>query len=93
MDPRPSSREKAPHTVPNGRGGKSSAEPHDGIGRNASKTALEESFAKAERNLSSGRRRLISDILQNSEDTYFLSSRELAQRYGVDEVLLLGGNQ
>jgi DNA-binding MurR/RpiR family transcriptional regulator len=65
--------------------------PRDGEppSRNFLKTPLEESFAKAQDNLSSSRKRLISDILQDSEDTYFLSSRELAQRYGVDAATIV----
>jgi DNA-binding MurR/RpiR family transcriptional regulator len=88
MGTRSTSREKV---ISNGHNGKPPSKPHDGMpgSGNLSKTPLEESFAKAERNLSSSRKRLISDILQNSEDTYFLSSRELAQRYGVDAATIV----
>lgn len=51
---------------------------------NAPSTALEEKFDRAGANLSVSRRRLIQKILDDSEDTYFLSSRELAKRYKVD---------
>ncbi len=47
-------------------------------------TPLESAFAKAESKLNLSRRRLLREILENSEDTYFLSSRELAKRYKVD---------
>ena len=52
-------------------------------------TPLESRFVKAEHNLSSSRRRLIRSILDNSDDTYFLSSRELAQRYEVDAATIV----
>jgi DNA-binding MurR/RpiR family transcriptional regulator len=47
-------------------------------------TALENRFAKAQSNLNPSRRRLLRMILENPEDTYYLSSRELAKRYQVD---------
>ena len=47
-------------------------------------TPLESAFAKAESKLNLSRRRLLREILENSEETYFLSSRELAKRYKVD---------
>jgi DNA-binding MurR/RpiR family transcriptional regulator len=47
-------------------------------------TALESRFAKAQSNLNPSRRRLLRMILENPEDTYYLSSRELAKRYQVD---------
>lgn len=77
--------------ISNGHKGKRLSKPHDGDipSRDYLKTPLEQSVAKAERNLSSSRKRLINDILQNSEDTYFLSSRELAQRYGVDAATIV----
>jgi DNA-binding MurR/RpiR family transcriptional regulator len=47
-------------------------------------TALESRFAKAQSSLNPSRRRLLRMILENPEDTYYLSSRELAKRYQVD---------
>ena len=47
-------------------------------------TALETRFAKAQSRLNSSRRKLLRLILENPEDTYYLSSRELANRYQVD---------
>jgi DNA-binding MurR/RpiR family transcriptional regulator len=52
-------------------------------------TPLESRFVEAQHNLSSSRRRLIKNILNDSEDTYFLSSRELAQRYEVDAATIV----
>jgi DNA-binding MurR/RpiR family transcriptional regulator len=57
---------------------------HDGAGELAPRTTIEERFAKAAPSLNLSRRRLLTEILDNSEDTYFLSSRELAKRYDVD---------
>jgi len=45
---------------------------------------LEQRFAKAAPGLSAKRRRLLRTILDKSDDTYFLSSRKLAQACGVD---------
>jgi DNA-binding MurR/RpiR family transcriptional regulator len=47
-------------------------------------TALENRFGKAQSNLNASRRRLLRMILENPEDTYYLSSRELAKHYQVD---------
>jgi DNA-binding MurR/RpiR family transcriptional regulator len=47
-------------------------------------TALEGAIANAESKLNFSRRRLLREILENSQDAYFLSSRDLAKRYKVD---------
>ena len=52
-------------------------------------TALESRFEQAQRNLNASRSRLIGDILDNAEDTYFLSSRALAKRYNVDKATIV----
>ena len=52
-------------------------------------TALESRFAKAEADLSTSRRKLLREILDNCQDTYFLSSRELAKRYEVDTATIV----
>jgi DNA-binding MurR/RpiR family transcriptional regulator len=49
-----------------------------------SNTTLEEKFDRAMGMLGASRKSLIQKILDHSEDTYFLSSRELAKRYKVD---------
>lgn len=56
---------------------------HSGDGWNRI-TALEESFDRASEFLSAGRKRLVEQILKDSDETYFLSSRDLAKRYDVD---------
>ena len=47
-------------------------------------TALEENFDRASGALSASRMRLVAKILKDSDETYFLSSRDLAKRYDVD---------
>jgi len=54
-----------------------------GNGR-GSPTALQSRFAEARSRLGPNRQQLIRDILDNCEETCFLSSRELAKRYDVD---------
>ncbi|HEY5403704.1 MAG TPA: MurR/RpiR family transcriptional regulator [Pyrinomonadaceae bacterium] len=50
-------------------------------------TSLEVRFAKS--SLSGSRRRLIREILDNHEQTFFLSSREMAKRYNVDAATIV----
>lgn len=62
----------------------------DGRADNATKsslTSLEVRFAKSP--LSGTRRRLIREILDNHEQTFFLSSREMAKRYNVDAATIV----
>jgi RpiR family carbohydrate utilization transcriptional regulator len=54
-----------------------------------SSTPLELKLAAAERGLSARRKQLMRDILNNSEETCFLSSRELAKRFGVDAATIV----
>jgi DNA-binding MurR/RpiR family transcriptional regulator len=58
----------------------------DGAGK-SSLTSLEVRFAKSP--LSGTRRRLIREILDNHEQTFFLSSREMAKRYNVDAATIV----
>jgi DNA-binding MurR/RpiR family transcriptional regulator len=57
--------------------------------RKAWLTALETRFEQAQENLNTSRTNLIRDILENAEDNYFLSSRALAKRYGVDKATIV----
>ena len=59
----------------------------DANGSKASLTSLEVRFAKSL--LSGSRRRLIREILDNHEQTFFLSSREMAKRYNVDAATIV----
>lgn len=61
----------------------------DGAGANAARTTIEERLAKASPKLNLSRRKLLTEILDNSEETYFLSSRELAKRYHVDAATIV----
>ena len=56
-------------------------------GNRASLTSLEVRFARSP--LSGSRRRLIREILDKHEETFFLSSRELAKRYNVDAATIV----
>ncbi len=53
-------------------------------GRGTSTTALEARFAEAQSRLGPRRQRLIRSILDNCEETCFLSSRKLAKRFKVN---------
>lgn len=55
-----------------------------GNGAKASPTAIESRFAEAQMRLGPHRQELIRAIVDHCEETSFLSSRELAKRYGVD---------
>jgi DNA-binding MurR/RpiR family transcriptional regulator len=68
----------AARNSPNGRGANGSP---------SSLTSLEVRFARSP--LSGSRRRLIREILDNHEQTFFLSSREMAKRYKVDAATIV----
>src|SRR5438876_3321305 len=57
--------------------------------RKAWMTTLETRFADAEPDLSTSRKRLVREILDHPEDTYFLSSRALAKRYELDPTTIV----
>lgn len=63
-----------------------------GEGKNAP-TALDERFATARSKLNARRQRLVRDILDSSDETCFLSSREMAKRYHVDATTILRTTQ
>lgn len=50
---------------------------------------LEERFGRFQDRLSPSRRKLLRTILENPEDAYFLSSREMATRYQVDAATIV----
>ena len=52
-------------------------------------TTLENRVAEAESTLSGSRKRLIREILEHPEDTYFLSSRALARHYDVNTATIV----
>ena len=47
-------------------------------------TPLEQRIERLDPQLSRRRRKLLQAIVENAQDTYYLSSREMARRYGVD---------
>ncbi|HEU4507335.1 MAG TPA: MurR/RpiR family transcriptional regulator [Pyrinomonadaceae bacterium] len=63
-----------------------------GDGKTAT-TALDERFAHARSKLNARRQRLVRDILDSSDETCFLSSREMAKRYRVDATTILRTTQ
>lgn len=65
--------------------------PSNGDGRSSwtTTTPLEGRFAQAEEKLNSSRRDLIRQILEEAEETCFLSSRDLAKRYQVDAATIV----
>ena len=52
-------------------------------------TNLEARFIEAKKHLSSSRQRLLNQILKEADETFFLSSREMATRYGVDAATIV----
>ena len=78
-------------------------EPTDGDGRSrrnqshaaefssgvAERTPLAARLAEAKSNLSSNRQQLLRRILEESDETFFLSSREMASRYDVNPATII----
>jgi DNA-binding MurR/RpiR family transcriptional regulator len=60
--------------------------PSDG---KAWRTPLEERLKRTENALSASRRRLLRSILAHAEDTHYLTSRKLAERYRVDAATIV----
>jgi len=56
-------------------------------------TALETRFAQAQSRLNPRRWQLVRAIFDSADETYFLSSRELAKRYNVDASTILRATQ
>ena len=52
-------------------------------------TPLEIRFIENQTNLSSSRKRLLNQILNEPHETFFLSTRELGKRYGVDSATIV----
>ncbi len=52
-------------------------------------TPLEQRMQQAEEKLSPRRRKLLRSIVENAEDTYYLSSRKMGHRYGVDAATIV----
>jgi len=54
-----------------------------------SNTSLEQRIQLASSKLSLRRRHLLESILEHAEETYYLSSRKMARRYGVDAATIV----
>lgn len=52
-------------------------------------TQLETRFIATQESLSSSRQRLVKQILDEPQETFFLSSREMGKRYGVDSATIV----
>ena len=52
-------------------------------------TKLEERFGAAGSRLNANRKKFLAAILANPDDTFFLSSRQLARRYDVDAATIV----
>lgn len=59
----------------------------------AGQTALESRFTKAQEHLNPSRRKLVRLMLEQPENAYFLSSREMARHYGVDTATIVRTTQ
>ncbi|MGB6596491.1 MAG: MurR/RpiR family transcriptional regulator [Candidatus Acidiferrum sp.] len=57
--------------------------------QSAGRTPLEIRYARSQAKLNRSRKKLLGMILENPGDTFFLSSRELAKRYGVDAATIV----
>jgi DNA-binding MurR/RpiR family transcriptional regulator len=53
------------------------------------KTPLEARFFESQTNLSASRQKLLTQILDEADETFFLSSRDLGRRYGVDSATIV----
>ena len=56
---------------------------------NRAAVPLDVRFAQARNKLNARRQKLIETVLENSDETFFLSSRELAKRLGVDAATIV----
>jgi DNA-binding MurR/RpiR family transcriptional regulator len=54
---------------------------------------LEARFAKSRSQLNARRQRLLRHIIDSADETYFLSSREMAKRYNIDATTILRTTQ
>lgn len=59
----------------------------------SSPSALETRFAEARSQLNARRQRLLRAILDSADETYFLSSREMAKRFHIDATTILRATQ
>ncbi|MEO5859654.1 MAG: MurR/RpiR family transcriptional regulator [Pyrinomonadaceae bacterium] len=53
------------------------------------RTVLEARFLESQTKLSASRQKLLTQILEEADETFFLSSRDLGRRYGVDTATIV----
>lgn len=64
-------------------------DPVDSRNGNDVQTKLEARFLDTQTDLSTSRKRLLSQILAEADETFFLSSREMGRRYSVDSATIV----
>ena len=72
-----------------GDGNGNKADPLDGLNGNDVQTKLEARFLDTQTDLSPSRKRLLSQILAEADETFYLSSREMGRRYSVDSATIV----
>jgi DNA-binding MurR/RpiR family transcriptional regulator len=70
-----------------------SSQGSDGTDGGAPLSPLEARFAKSRSQLNARRQRLLRHIIDSADETYFLSSREMAKRYHIDATTILRTTQ
>ena len=65
----------------------------DGADGSTSLSSLEARFTKSRSQLNARRQRLLRHIIDSADETYFLSSREMAKRYHIDATTILRTTQ
>jgi len=70
-----------------------SSQGSDGTDGSAPLSPLEARFAKSRSQLNARRQRLLRHIIDSADETYFLSSREMAKRYHIDATTILRTTQ
>lgn len=61
----------------------------NGLPKSDGQTQLENRFFSTQESLSSSRQRLMRQIMDEPQETFFLSSREMGRRYGVDSATIV----
>jgi DNA-binding MurR/RpiR family transcriptional regulator len=70
-----------------------SSQGSDGTDGSVPLSPLEARFAKSRSQLNARRQRLLRHIIDSADETYFLSSREMAKRYHIDATTILRTTQ
>ena len=70
-------------------GNGNTTDPVASLNGNDVQTKLEARFLDTQTDLSQSRKRLLSQILAEADETFYLSSREMGRRYGVDSATII----